>query len=768
MVAEYKSATSYDDKGYVSVRYQLRGQPRGFNANYQVALAPPNKFRIHAYGGLVVSDGQKLRALVMNMPEQILQLDAPPEATLASFFPNYMLADAMIEEPTRTFSWVPVQLVLLFADDPLNTLLHQSQAPDLLEPEKIDDRDCYRVRVRRDDGTGVLWIDQETYVLRRIEFPSEILRTIVAEREQAPRDEIENLRVLAELNDAQFGGEIDPQTFQFEMPQEVKLVDQLLPEAIRWLGKQVPEFSFVDLEGEPITRESLAGKIAVLDFWASWCQPCRMTLPDVDRVRMQYEDNEEVVFLAVSVDEPSVPDERLLDTFSEIGVKIPIARDPQQTSIKTLGVHAFPTQMILDAEGIIQFRQPGGDQPGLGAPRLAARLERLLAGEDLAEQTLQQYQQAREVGKKQFAELLETCIEDDLYVIPSATIPKAEIAERAEPKSLQVTQLWACTELAAPNNPLVLPRPDQAPRLLVIEQGNSIAEIATKGNVVSLKPLSLPPQEVVFFLRTGVGKDGERYFVGSALGGQQVHLWDEQFNLLMSFPETAPENPHAGIADVRIADLDGDGSLELALSYFGVVGVQGVSLEGERIWANKAVVESLRLVVLGPDADGKRSLLAVNSREGEMVVLDAQGQRKAGFTLGDRGVAWPAGADLDGDGQPELCALTALPDGGLEAVGFDLEGQQLWSYPLTPGAHGPQIEAVTAGKLLPGPSAQWLIASADGKIHILGADGKPIDVFTYGKELTGVAATQWDDKHVLLVSTTEGIDAWQVEPPGSR
>ena len=81
------------------------------------------------------------------------------------------------------------------------------------------------------------------------------------------------------------------------------------------------------------------------------------------------------------------------------------------------------------------------------------------------------------------------------------------------------------------------------------------------------------------------------------------------------------------------------------------------------------------------------------------------------------------------------------------------------------GMHRHQIEAVTTGDLLPEKPRHWLLAGADGTIHLVAADGKPIDSFAYGTELTGLATAQWDGKHVLLVSTVGGVDAWQVEPP---
>ena len=68
----------------------------------------------------------------------------------------------------------------------------------------------------------------------------------------------------------------------------------------------------------------------------------------------------------------------------------------------------------------------------------------------------------------------------------------------------------------------------------------------------------------------------------------------------------------------------------------------------------------------------------------------------------------------------------------------------------------------SSGRLLPGPARQWLLPGSDGSIHVLAADGTPIDRFNYGEQVTGLATVEIDGKPVLLISSANGVEryAW--------
>jgi thiol-disulfide isomerase/thioredoxin len=766
MVAAYKAAASYGDQGYVEVRHSELGPPEQFD--YLVAMVRPNKVRIQAYDGIVASDGEKLRAMIRSASGRMLEQDAPRELSPAAIYTDFHLLDALAMGPTQTFSWMPIQLILLLADDPLKTLLYECQEPVSIEPAAIDNRLCHRVVARRPSGTCVFWIDQETSVLRRFEFPADLFRMMLAQGSQIPPEQLQDLAIVAEFKNAELDGVIDAVAFAFEAPPDTRVTDDYMGGDL--LGQPAPEFSVVDLEGNAVTRDALAGKVAVIDFWATWCGPCRQTLPELETVYQKYQENDKVAFLAVSIDEPDVDDPQVQATFDDLKVTVPIARDKPKEAASAFRVESIPCLFLIGSDGTVEFQKIGGAPPGAAAEELTDKIEKLLAGTSVYEDALAQLRRAYETQQKWFAEFVDMCVSQGLFLSPGmmqSAMRRAEILPRSEPASLRLTPLWNCTELAQPGNILVVERAEGPPRILVLEQASSIAEIAPAGNVVSLRPLGAPQNEPVMVLRTAVGEDGARLFAGSATGALRAHLWDDDFKLRFSFPPDATENRHPGIADVRLADLDGDGTLEMALSYFGEVGVQGVSLEGKRVWANRSVVGSLRIAVLAPDDQGKAGLLCMESPEGmaeRLVILDGQGERQGEVIVPNRAFVWIEAADLDGDGRPELCGFCPSQQMHLDAVGFDLDGKELWSHPMPRGMHQHQVEAITPGRLLADQPGQWLLAGADGSIRIVDADGKLIDSFAYGATLTGLATASWDGKQVLLVATTNGVDAWQVEP----
>ncbi len=116
-----------------------------------------------------------------------------------------------------------------------------------------------------------------------------------------------------------------------------------------------PDFTLETMDGEPLRLSDLQGRIVVLNFWATWCPPCRYEIPYF--IEMQDEYADDVVFVGVSIDEGGWDDVRPFA--EEYGINYPLLLDDGVVSEEYGGAYVLPTTFVLDREGRIEVFAPG-------------------------------------------------------------------------------------------------------------------------------------------------------------------------------------------------------------------------------------------------------------------------------------------------------------------------------------------------------------------------------------------------------------------------
>ena len=137
-------------------------------------------------------------------------------------------------------------------------------------------------------------------------------------------------------------------------------------------GKPAADISLRDLAGQEVKLSDLRGKVVLLNFWATWCPPCREEVPSMVKLN-QIMAGKQYQMLAVSIDEQGKP--AVENFFKQQGVTLPAYLDPQQQAAKIYGITGVPETFIIDKQGIIQKKVIGGMD--WSAPEVVSYLEGL-------------------------------------------------------------------------------------------------------------------------------------------------------------------------------------------------------------------------------------------------------------------------------------------------------------------------------------------------------------------------------------------------------
>jgi thiol-disulfide isomerase/thioredoxin len=142
-----------------------------------------------------------------------------------------------------------------------------------------------------------------------------------------------------------------------------------------WPATQAsPALELTDLQGQRWSAENLKGRVVVLNFWATWCAPCKEEMPSLQTLHEL--GGGDPVVIGINVRETASHVKRYVKT---TGIGFPVVLDPQAELAKRLGVSVFPTSLLLAPDGQMRWRVVGevdwtGPEParwidGLGRSR---------------------------------------------------------------------------------------------------------------------------------------------------------------------------------------------------------------------------------------------------------------------------------------------------------------------------------------------------------------------------------------------------------------
>ena len=123
------------------------------------------------------------------------------------------------------------------------------------------------------------------------------------------------------------------------------------------IGSRLPVFSVKDLQGREISAADLRGKVVLIDFWATWCQPCKKEMPGYQKLLDHYGSRG---FAIVGFKFDTMMDMEDPALFAKkIGVRYPLAVAPDDLKQKFGGIEGLPTTMLYDRQGILRKKVIG-------------------------------------------------------------------------------------------------------------------------------------------------------------------------------------------------------------------------------------------------------------------------------------------------------------------------------------------------------------------------------------------------------------------------
>ncbi len=116
------------------------------------------------------------------------------------------------------------------------------------------------------------------------------------------------------------------------------------------INSTAPDFRLKTIQGKNIQLSQLRGSAVLINFWATWCQPCRLEMPSIQDQYVQYKS--ELIVLAVNLSEPL---DVVIEFVNSLDISFDVLLDPDGSIPELYNVRGYPTSFFIDSKGIIRI-----------------------------------------------------------------------------------------------------------------------------------------------------------------------------------------------------------------------------------------------------------------------------------------------------------------------------------------------------------------------------------------------------------------------------
>jgi thiol-disulfide isomerase/thioredoxin len=258
-----------------------------------------------------------------------------------------------------------VFVLQLLADDPYGNVMEGVTSTEYVGKETLDGHDAHHLRFTQEQFDWEMWIRADgDPTLQQLSFDmSKGMSAMLGQGAQQPKMKV---TMVKQYEDWKFDQPIAQDAFTFQPPADAKPTNNLM-EALAGRGrKEAPKSPLIGQPAPPVELDLLDGgrlnlqdhadkDIVMLDFWATWCPPCRREMPVVVEVAQQYRDRG-VVFYAVNLREDRATIQKYLD---ETKLEVTVALDTTGSVGDSYQARGIPTLVLIDKSGVIRAVHTG-------------------------------------------------------------------------------------------------------------------------------------------------------------------------------------------------------------------------------------------------------------------------------------------------------------------------------------------------------------------------------------------------------------------------
>jgi peroxiredoxin/outer membrane lipoprotein-sorting protein len=339
----YAKLKALDVSGTVSVKIKIEGEAdESHSTSFTGSYLAPNKFRHEAKDDVLMgATGSKMYTFRADK-NAYTQADEPKDRVTSNDWPKEIAEVLGSQNPS---------IMLALCKSASGELLDEVAAADKAEDTHIGDASCPTLKLKlNDDSTMLAIFDPESHLLWQT-------RTDVTAPLKKRRADLNSAVVTTEYSRVKMDEELKDGTFAWTPPVGAADADAAAAPlaadgiaAASLKGKAAPAFKLPGVDGKEVSIASLKGQVVVIDFWATWCGPCKLSLPHLDKMYQAEKANGVQIF---AIDEQEDLKD-VTDFIKETKLGVPVLMDRDAKVGEAYGVEGIPQTVVIGKDGKVR------------------------------------------------------------------------------------------------------------------------------------------------------------------------------------------------------------------------------------------------------------------------------------------------------------------------------------------------------------------------------------------------------------------------------